>query len=976
MNNSPLEYGRHTSPVDSLRTALTPDGRTSGPAVSSKVGPYPSVPPPHMSSTSNKISPSSISSGPMSQTHLRTSQIPLQYTNVPPTGMTGTIGLPSTQPGANSSAMFRVQMWSNNYDSGVHSMTHSTAPSMLSMSSLRAGSQISTMSEDSHNRLELTDQQQMKFENIPSNLGRSSQDGETTRNAIPELIHLLSDSDEVVVQRAATMVQNIAKMDSEQPPFSEPLIRASEVVPALRELLKTRSNSPAIIKAALGALFQISERRDGLECILRVNEQTSGGLLIDIIQHIRFTGGSAIRYAVLTFHTILAEKSMDNRNLEIARANGALQAITSLLGRENNEKLLSILVECVRLLCDKNPTQKMMFLQLNGAAKLLHILRNLRYESLLWRTTNLLKIFSNADPQAIVRCGGYDVLHFQLEHASQRLVMSTLECIRNMSDVPCKDLDVSPLLTKLLQLLGAFDPVIVLYCTGILSNLLANNQRNKEFLFSSNAVNTLYRVLLNTCSTTASSPSQQQRLEDIQERALATLRHLCVGHSGQEEVQQAVLQTDYASEYLLQKLVEMRPSILKQTLHILQKAAGQDSNILVFRNTRLPSNMESTFAERLLIVLKVACEQLSSNEMVEEVRVAELIHLSLSTLQLICRDRHIFSHLAFLIQRQEYLYIDGEGSVLLPIFALHQGYVEDENLKRSALGLIAELSRHPEIAMAFSSDMQLMSALQHYTRSRNQAISTYAQQAYSRISHEPSGMLQYPGDLSPNHSRLSQSQMCTNSNSHSVCNLPYGEPQQQSTHLGYLPNYGSSNPPPSSCYGPPSTQTIIYSPHQPQSHVGRGSSFPSSVTSSGGVPQAAQVQVSNTPQLPHHPAVYGREGPSELSTPDNGPPQDMNVSSSDSSWPQDLSNLTISDDPFATMLCSQQYDSSTQRIPLQARQPYTSGSRTEDVGSCGMYCSPGPPNVDCDSQMEAMQLGSPELQVMWNDSSTSYTYSV
>lgn len=52
------------------------------------------------------------------------------------------------------------------------------------------------MSDDAHSRMELTDQQQIKFENIPANIGRGSQDSEA-RNAIPELIHLLSDSDEV-----------------------------------------------------------------------------------------------------------------------------------------------------------------------------------------------------------------------------------------------------------------------------------------------------------------------------------------------------------------------------------------------------------------------------------------------------------------------------------------------------------------------------------------------------------------------------------------------------------------------------------------------------------------------------------------------------------------------------------------------------------------------------------------------------------
>lgn len=73
-----------------------------------------------------------------------------------------------------------------------------------------------------------------------------------------------------------------------------------------------------------------------------------------------YRGGSAIRYAILTFHTIIADKSVDNRNVERARDAGALQAVAHFLDRETNEKLLSVLVECVRLLCDKSHSQKVM----------------------------------------------------------------------------------------------------------------------------------------------------------------------------------------------------------------------------------------------------------------------------------------------------------------------------------------------------------------------------------------------------------------------------------------------------------------------------------------------------------------------------------------------------------------------------------------------------------------------------------------
>ncbi|VDM91657.1 unnamed protein product, partial [Onchocerca ochengi] len=743
MNSSPHDYVPHCSPVEQIPNTMQAVAENRhfsiGTMVSPKSGPgRPSIS--QQQSLFNASGSSTHLPSTQVQPILASSQMPPRSAQVPLSAplphhyqhqqqqeqstSTGNADIPSTRPSNATNAMFRVQMWSNNFDSGVHSMNHSSAPSVLSVSSLRAGSQISTISDDAHSRIELTDQQQIKFENIPSDLGRGSQDGET-RNAVPELIHLLSDADEVVVQRAATTIQTIAKIDSEEPLYAEPYLRAVEVITALKDLLRTKSNKPAIIKPTLGALFHISERRDGLESILKINDQTKGSLLVDIIQHIKFTGGSALRYAILTFHTIIAVKSVNGHNIEVARANGALQALTQFLDRESNEKLLSVIVECVRLLCDKSQSQRALFLQLNGPSKLLHILRMLRYEGLLWRTTQLLKIFSNADPQAIVKCGGYDVLHKQLEHASQRLIISTLECIRNMSDVPTKDMDVSSLLNKLLQLLGAMDPIVILYCTGILSNLLANNQMNKEFLFSRGAIPTLYRVLISSYSIPASTPNQQQRVEDIQERALATLRHLCVGHTHQVEAQKAVLQQQYAADFLLRKLTEMRPSILKQTLQILNKAALQDTNLPLFREIRLKqtSDCETNFVERIILILKVACDQLPSTKMVEEVRVADLIQLSLSTLQLLCRDSFLLNQISFYVRRADFLMFrdrDGDCAALLPVFCLYQSYVKDENLDRSALGLIYELSSHPELAALYAADGGLMAALHHYSQSRNQ----------------------------------------------------------------------------------------------------------------------------------------------------------------------------------------------------------------------------------------------------------------
>ncbi|VDK83177.1 unnamed protein product [Litomosoides sigmodontis] len=984
MNSSPHDYVPHCSPAEQMPSTLQTVAENRhfnvGAMVSPKSGPgRPPVPQQQplftTSGTSTRLPPTQAQAIPASsQMPPRSAQVslsgplPHHYQQQEQPVSTGNADMPSTGASSATNAMFRVQMWSNNFDSGVHSMNHSSAPSVLSVSSLRAGSQISTISDDAHSRIELTDQQQIKFENIPSDLGRGSQDGET-RNAVPELIHLLSDTDEVVVQRAATTIQTIAKIDSEEPLYAEPYLRAAEVITALKDLLRTKSNKPAIIKPTLGALFHISERRDGLESILKINDQTKGSLLIDIIQHIKFTGGSALRYAILTFHTIIAVKSADGNNVEVARTSGALQALTQFLDRESNEKLLSVIVECVRLLCDKSQSQRALFLQLNGPSKLLHILRMLRYEGLLWRTTQLLKIFSNADPQAIVKCGGYDVLHKQLEHASQRLIISTLECIRNMSDVPTKDMDVSPLLNKLLQLLGAMDPIVILYCTGILSNLLANNQMNKEFLFSRGAIPTLYRVLISSYSIPANTPNQQQRVEDIQERALATLRHLCVGYTHQVEAQKAVLQQQYAADFLLRKLTEMRPSILKQTLQILNKAALQDTNLPLFREIRLRQtpDCETSFVERITLILKVACDQLPSTKMVEEVRVADLIQLSLSTLQLLCRDSLLLNQISFCIRRADFLMFrdrDGDCAALLPVFCLYQSYVKDENLDRSALGLIYELSSHPELAALYAADSGLMAALHHYSQSRNQPFATYAKQAYERSMQGGNPSVLYQNFLlQPSSHRL----MLQPGGQPSV---PYNGYSQQVQYPQQT--YGTNN---SYNTMPPSALTALHYPplaqqQTPLSTTASLTSYPNMEAS--GVHVQSQTLSPPQQQVPSDnqtapPVTYGREGPSQnINTSNN-----MEYSTGEA-WPEDLSGLSINDDPFATMF-TQQFDLPQQRHHLRSAYP---SARGEHSGvSLNAYCCAGPPNGNStDQPMESVHMGSPDASSSWNDRTNSSNF--
>lgn len=88
--------------------------------------------------------------------------------------------------------------------------------------------------------------------------------------------------------------------------------------------------------------------------------------------------------------------------------------------------------------------------------KLINILRVYQHENLLASTTRALLPLSNCtqNARAIVEAGGIQALQMRLENGSQRLISSSLDCLRNLSDVPTGDMDITELLRKLLHLLG------------------------------------------------------------------------------------------------------------------------------------------------------------------------------------------------------------------------------------------------------------------------------------------------------------------------------------------------------------------------------------------------------------------------------------------------------------------------------------------------------------------------------------------
>lgn len=111
------EYGPHCSPAEPLRSTVTPESRST---LNSRVSPKSGL-----VAASSQISQqmghsqiTSYPSNPLSQNaSVHSNPVPSQVPSYQPS--------PSTKVPPNGAYMFRVQMWTNNFDSGVQSMNHS-----------------------------------------------------------------------------------------------------------------------------------------------------------------------------------------------------------------------------------------------------------------------------------------------------------------------------------------------------------------------------------------------------------------------------------------------------------------------------------------------------------------------------------------------------------------------------------------------------------------------------------------------------------------------------------------------------------------------------------------------------------------------------------------------------------------------------------------------------------------------------------
>ena len=338
------------------------------------------------------------------------------------------------------------------------------------------------------------------------NLINYQDDADLATKAIPELIKLLNDEDQVVVSQAAMMVHQLSKKEASR----HAIMNSPQMVAALVKALSNTSDLEST-KGAVGTLHNLSHHRQGLLAMFK-----SGGIPA-LVKLLSSPVESVLFYTITTLHNLLLHQEGSKMAVRLA---GGIQKMVALLQR-NNVKFLAIVTDCLQILAYGNQESKLIILASQGPLELVRIMRSYDYEKLLWTTSRVLKVLSVclSNKPAIVDAGGMQALAIHLGHPSQRLVQNCLWTLRNLSDAGTKLDNLDNLMQGLVQLLGSSDVNIVTCAAGILSNLTCNNQKNKVIVCQVGGIEALVRTIIAAGDR-----------EEITEPAVCALRHLTSRH--------------------------------------------------------------------------------------------------------------------------------------------------------------------------------------------------------------------------------------------------------------------------------------------------------------------------------------------------------------------------------------------------------------------------------------------------------------
>merc|ERR1712110_384791 len=348
------------------------------------------------------------------------------------------------------------------------------------------------------------------------NLINYQDDADLATRAIPELIKLLNDEDQVVVSQAAMMVHQLSKKEASR----HAIMNSPQMVQALVKALSNPADLEST-KGAVGTLHNLSHHRQGLMAIFK-----SGGINA-LVKLLSSPVESVLFYTITTLHNLLLHQEGSKNVVRLA---GGIPKMAALLQR-NNVKFLAIVTDCLQIMAYGNQESKLIMLASQGPHELVRLMRSYDYEKLLWTTSRVLKVLSvcSSNKTAIVDAGGLQALALHLGHPSTRLVQNCLWTLRNLSDAGTKLDNLDNLMSGLVEIVRSSDVNIVTCAAGILSNLTCNNLRNKVVVCQMGGI----EALIDTITSAGDR-------EEITEPSICALRHLTSRHPESEVAQNAV----------------------------------------------------------------------------------------------------------------------------------------------------------------------------------------------------------------------------------------------------------------------------------------------------------------------------------------------------------------------------------------------------------------------------------------------------
>lgn len=522
-------------------------------------------------------------------------------------------------------------------------------------------------------------------------------DAELATRAIPELTKLLNDEDQVIVSKAAMIVNQLSKKDAS----CRALEQSPQMVAAIVRTMQNTSDMETARYAA-GILHNFSHHRDGMLAIFK-----SGGIPA-LVRMLSSPVESILFYAITTLHNLLLHQ--EGAKMAVRLADG-LQKMVPLL-KKSNVKFLAITTDCLQLLAYGNQESKLIILANGGPAALVHIMSTYNYEKLLWTTSRVLKVLSvcPSNKPAIVEAGGMQALGYHLGSPSPRLVQNCLWTLRNLSDAATKQEGLDPLLTTLVQLLASDDINVLTCATGILSNLTCNNARNKMAVCRVDGIEALVHTVL-----------RAGEKEDITEPAVCALRHLTSRHP-EAEIGQNSVRINYGIPAVVK--------FLNQPFHwpVIKATVGLIRNLALCPANHTPLRESGVISQLVKLLVKAHQDtqrQVSGGgqqQYMDGVRMDEIVEGCTGALHILARDP---------INRTNITHLQ-----TIPLF-VQLLYSPVENIQRVAAGVLCELAQDREAAELVDQE-GATAPLTEMLHSMNEGIATYAAAVLFRISEDKS----------------------------------------------------------------------------------------------------------------------------------------------------------------------------------------------------------------------------------------------